>query len=130
MTVAQYKRWLTEQIEFLRGLEHYQNPDDCPQAILEEAYQTAIDLGLPEAAAACKPPATIGLLAALATLEKRTVLTPPEIADQLGVAPETVVNWIKKGLLRGSNLATDFRPRFVVQPEDLEKFLAARRPTR
>lgn len=129
MNTAQYRRWLADQIEFLRGLGEWQNPDDRPQEILEEAYQIAIDLNLPECAAACKPPATIGLMAALKAIpDGKTVLTPPEIGEQLATAPETVVGWIRSGQLKGSNLATADRPRYVVQPEDLARFLASRQP--
>jgi len=58
----------------------------------------------------------------------RAVLKPPEIAKQLGVAPETVVGWIKSRQLKGSNLATDARSQYVVQPDDLARFLESRQP--
>ena len=57
---------------------------------------------------------------------RRIVLTPPEVAKQLGVAPETVIEWIKTGFLRASNLATGKRPRYVVRPGDLDDFLVSR----
>ena len=61
-----------------------------------------------------------------ATTPPPTVLTPPEIAKQLGADPATVLGWIRSGQLKASNLATGHRPRFVVQPFDLDAFLKAR----
>jgi len=54
------------------------------------------------------------------------LLSPPEIARQLGADPATVIQWIRTGQLKASNLATGHRPRYVVQPSDLEAFLKAR----
>lgn len=62
------------------------------------------------------------------TSTERTVLTPPEVAKQLGADPATVINWIRSGQLKASNLATGHRPRFVIRPEDLDRFLDSRRP--
>jgi excisionase family DNA binding protein len=55
-------------------------------------------------------------------------LTPPEVAKQLGADPATVINWIRSGQLKASNLATGARPRYVIRPEDLDKFLGSRQP--
>jgi excisionase family DNA binding protein len=57
-------------------------------------------------------------------------LTPPAIAARLGVAEETVRLWITSGELPAANVAKRScrRPRYRVAPEDLETFLAARRP--
>ncbi len=57
-------------------------------------------------------------------------LTPPKIAARLGVAEETVRHWITSGELHAANLARRgcIRPRYRVDPADLEAFLAARRP--
>lgn len=63
-----------------------------------------------------------------ATTPPPTVLTPPEIAKQLGADPATVIQWIRSGQLKASNLATGQRPRYVIQPSDLEAFLKARQP--
>lgn len=70
-------------------------------------------------------------MAIAATAEKpsgppATALTPPEVAKQLGVSPETVISWIRTRFLVASNLATGARPRYVVKPSDLEDFLASR----
>lgn len=55
-------------------------------------------------------------------------LTPPQVARQYGVAPETVVNWIRSGELRAINVAAHGtkRPRFRIDPADLAAFEAAR----
>ena len=57
-------------------------------------------------------------------------LPPPAVANRLGVAEETVRGWITSGELRAANLARRgcARPRYRVDPADLEAFLAARRP--
>ena len=132
MTIAEFKKWLNDKIEFLQGLQEFGFEDDYiyAQGLIDEAYDYAIDLGLPDAAAACrKGPMTIRLLECLNAIpETKTIITPPEIAEQLGTAPETVVGWIESGQLKGSNLATDYRPRYVVEPDDLAKFLESRQP--
>ncbi|MGH7192907.1 MAG: helix-turn-helix domain-containing protein, partial [Candidatus Saccharimonadales bacterium] len=58
-------------------------------------------------------------------------LTPPQVAELLGISPEKVIFFIRRGELRGSNITADpaARPRFVVSMEALEAFLAARQPT-
>ena len=133
MTVPQFRKWLESKIQWLQDFpSEERNPDDHihAQGFIEEAYEHAIALRLPEAAEACrKGPTTIRLIECLNAIpESKTVLTPPEIAELLGTAPETVVGWIKSGQLKGSNLATDHRPRYVVQPDDLSKFLETRQP--
>lgn len=58
----------------------------------------------------------------------RELLTPPQVAEMLGVDPCTVREWIRSGELPGVNLASDTatRPRFRVRPEDLDAFLERR----
>lgn len=93
---------------------------------IEQTYNHFLSLtGEPAAAATLT-------LAAVRSEEKqdRSVLTPPEIAEQIGVAPETVIAWIRSGQLKASNLATGRRPRYVVKPEHLDAFLALRQPQR
>ena len=55
---------------------------------------------------------------------ERRKLTPPQIASQLGVAPEKVLTWIASGELRAINLATrpNNRPRWYVDIDDLADF--------
>lgn len=54
------------------------------------------------------------------------LLSPPQVAELTGSAPETVIEWIKTGFLKASNLATGQRPRYMVKPADLDAFLASR----
>jgi hypothetical protein len=50
-------------------------------------------------------------------------ITPPEAAQFVGVAPETVIDWIKTGFLKASNVAKRERPSYRIMPEDLRGFL-------
>lgn len=57
------------------------------------------------------------------------ILTPPKIAEKLGVKPETVIGWIKSGELAGFNVASPGkRPRYRVSAEALEAFTLRRTP--
>lgn len=58
-------------------------------------------------------------------------VTPPEIAKQLGIDPEKVLTWIRQGELSAVNVAQSplGRPRWRIDPKDLEKFLDRRRAT-
>src|SRR5262245_5136501 len=55
-------------------------------------------------------------------------LTPPAIAEQLGVDPEKVLGWIRRGELSAVNVADRVggRPRFRVSPEAFSQFLQRR----
>jgi hypothetical protein len=57
-------------------------------------------------------------------------LTPPQLAKRLRVAPETVLGWIRSGELVAANLAARNRrrPRYHIDPRDVEEFLKGRRP--
>ncbi|MFN0199332.1 MAG: helix-turn-helix domain-containing protein, partial [Planctomycetaceae bacterium] len=50
-----------------------------------------------------------------------TYLTPPAIAQRLGVSPETVIGWIRSGELEAINVAQrgKSRPRYRVSPQSL-----------
>lgn len=132
MNTQQFKSWLRQKILFCDYLLNFGGQTDYEDTkrYINEARQHAIDLCLPDCAAECvRGKATIRLLACLAALDTpRTVLTPPEIAEQLATAPETVVGWIKSGQLKASNLSTGTRPRYVVTPDDLSSFLKSRQP--
>jgi hypothetical protein len=56
--------------------------------------------------------------------------TPPTAAEFLGVSPEKVIAWIKRGELRASNITADprGRPRYIITPAALEDFLRSREP--
>ncbi len=55
-------------------------------------------------------------------------LSPPQIAERLGVEPEKVRGWIRRGELVAHNVADrpTGRPRFRVSDEELQKFLDRR----
>jgi excisionase family DNA binding protein len=53
-------------------------------------------------------------------------LTPPEVAEQLGVDPSRVISWIRSGKLDAVNLSDGLRPRYKIDPDELARFLAAR----
>lgn len=56
------------------------------------------------------------------------VYNPEEIAKQLRVSHDTVLDWIRSGQLKAANLASGPRPRYVVTPDDLAAFLKSRQP--
>jgi hypothetical protein len=59
----------------------------------------------------------------------RTVLSPPQVATQLGVDPATVIGWIRSGQLKASNVGKGGRrPRYRVQQNDLDAFMRKRQP--
>ena len=58
-------------------------------------------------------------------------LTVKAVADQLGVAVETVSDWIKSGQLKASNVGKGTkRGRYRIQESDLEEFLENRQPAK
>jgi len=61
-------------------------------------------------------------------LEVKRYLTPPQVARRLGVSPEKIVAWVRSGELRAADLSAKRggRPRFRIDPVDLELFLAGR----
>lgn len=58
----------------------------------------------------------------------RHFATPPEIAVEMGIRPETVVGWIKSGELPAIDVSRPnaLRPRFKVRRADLERFWEGR----
>ncbi|MEX0700725.1 MAG: helix-turn-helix domain-containing protein [Planctomycetales bacterium] len=55
-------------------------------------------------------------------------LTPADVADILGVAPESVVAWLRSGELVGIDVSRpgSSRPRYRISPDALAAFVAAR----
>jgi excisionase family DNA binding protein len=55
---------------------------------------------------------------------QRTKVTPPQVAERLGVSADKVLLWIRSGELRAVNVATrlDGRPRWRVDLADLMAF--------
>ena len=60
----------------------------------------------------------------------RRYLSPPAVAQTLGVNESKILGWIRNGELRGVNVAQNRngRPRWRVSQEALDAFLAARSP--
>jgi hypothetical protein len=60
-----------------------------------------------------------------------TWLSPPAIAKQLGIDPNKVLAWIRRGELVAINVAekTSSRPRWKVSPAALEDFFRRRQCT-
>ena len=67
------------------------------------------------------------LAACLAALPKRDTLTPPQVARELSVSPDTVLGWIRTGQLKASQLGTN-RRRYVITRLELDRFLERRQP--
>jgi hypothetical protein len=57
---------------------------------------------------------------------KHKFLTAPMVAKILGVAPEQVLGYIARGELRAINTSLGDRPRWKIDPEDLDKFCESR----
>ena len=53
-------------------------------------------------------------------------ITPPALAQRLGVNVHKVLGWIARGELRAVNAGDGSRPRWRIMPDDLEQFLARR----
>lgn len=55
--------------------------------------------------------------------------TPSQVADLLGVKPDTIRDWIRKGTLTAVDLRTGKRrePLYRIAESDLREFVAARR---
>jgi excisionase family DNA binding protein len=54
------------------------------------------------------------------------IMTPPQVAELMGVNPGKVLTWIRRGELRAVNVSQSFRPRYRITPEDLETFKRGR----
>jgi hypothetical protein len=138
-----FRNWLDAQVKRLSLVptEEWNAQDHLDaKALIDEAYEKAIELRLPGAACLLSDlPIRVRLCELLASLPEDSkptmpqddiVLSPPDIAGILGCKPDTVVGWIKSGELKASNLAsrTSTRPRYAVKKSDLDTFLAIRRP--
>jgi excisionase family DNA binding protein len=135
MTVAQFRRWLQQKVDYLQAF-----PDGCRwqedaidiQGFIDEAYQHAVDLHLPGAAAACRRgPVTIRLLECLNAIPEPDgeILSPPQIAKMLGVKSDTVRGWIEDGKLTAANVAKSGKKKqWKVKRDDLDAFLERRQP--
>jgi excisionase family DNA binding protein len=77
--------------------------------------------------AALPAPASAAILPRMAD-EPPLFLTPPAVAEMLGISAEKVLTWVRNGDLRAVNVATRLggRPLWRIRRTDLEAFLAAR----
>jgi excisionase family DNA binding protein len=68
----------------------------------------------------------------LRALQPKSVktLTPPAVAKMLGVNPDKVLSWIRKGELHATNVTAKpgGRPRYRIEKEDLDAFRNRRIP--
>jgi excisionase family DNA binding protein len=64
--------------------------------------------------------------------EPTSVLTPPQVAKRLGVSPDKILAWIRKGELAATNVAAGHggRPRYRISEEDLAVFQKRRQPSK
>ena len=64
----------------------------------------------------------------MARTATRRKLTPPELAAEYGVSTDKVHTWIRNGELRAIDAATvrGGRPRYLIDPNDVAAFEAAR----
>jgi excisionase family DNA binding protein len=107
-------------------------PEEAALAALERAGHDLIGLfhGLEERlAASCT---TRAARRKTPKAEPSGVLTPPKVAKQLGVSPDKILDWIRKGELNATNVATGSggRPRYRISEEDLSAFQRARQPSK
>jgi len=58
----------------------------------------------------------------------KSFMSPPELAERLGVNPEKIIGFIRDGLLVAVNVAanTRGRPRWRISEEAVDAFLLAR----
>jgi excisionase family DNA binding protein len=59
-------------------------------------------------------------------VSEREALSPPQVGRILGVAPSTVIAFIRSGELRAANLGMKRQPRFRILRADLDEFLKGR----
>lgn len=62
----------------------------------------------------------------------KTWKSPPEVAEELGIAVEKVHTWIRAGELEAVNIGTTTtgRPRWKISQDAIDAFLEARRQRR
>ncbi|MCA8995034.1 MAG: helix-turn-helix domain-containing protein [Planctomycetaceae bacterium] len=56
--------------------------------------------------------------------ERRSVWTPPELAQEWGVSPDKILDWIRSGELPAMNLAAtqNGRPRYRIDQDGIDTF--------
>jgi excisionase family DNA binding protein len=71
-----------------------------------------------------------GVVAQLRPVARQPYLTPPQVAEQLGIEPAKVIGWIRRGELKAANVADRLggRPRYRISTDSLDAFLNRRQP--
>lgn len=146
MTKQELRRWLKATIAELNRLEAY---PDLPFHVFEEAAEVvrqagrhAALLGYAAVARRCADCTTdaLALSTARAELaacvaavdckaEKPDALNAAQVAKTLAVRKQKVLDWIRSGELRASNVGSGYQPRWRITRADLDVFLAGRNPT-
>jgi len=67
----------------------------------------------------------------MSTVVEREYLTPPQVAELLGIGHDKVLRFIRQGELRAADLSSrrGVRPRWHISRTDLESFLSHRAST-
>ena len=119
--IRQLERW-----ELHHEGEEYQSMEWECASLLREVERHAVENGFPRVAEISQQRGGVRrtralLSACLETLKvSSSTMTPPEIASQLRRSPDTVLDWIRSGKLKASNLnKPGKRPRYVVTSNDL-----------
>lgn len=135
--VKAFRAWLLEKQDELNAMHDWEPDDQAWEAsaiIVHEAGLLAARLGLTELYQTSRRfRSSVTTRDALAYLsdclkglpkEKADSYTPPQAARILGVNPDKVLNWIRSGELRASNLAKrqGGRPKYRIAEEDLQAF--------
>jgi excisionase family DNA binding protein len=106
-------------------------PEETALADMERATENLLGLfrGLAERLAAKRAARKPRRQAKVGTA---AMLTPPQVAKRLGVSPDKILDWIRKGELHATNVATTRagRPRYRISEEDLTIFQRTRQPSR
>lgn len=134
MNIPKFRRWLESRIAEIRALHEPSESDLLDfQSYRHEAYEHAVELGIVGAVKVLRkkqPPldALLEALGAIAPKSEKSTLTPPEVAERLGVCSDTVRAWCESKKLKASNVGNKNRDRWLVKVEDLETFLEQQQP--
>jgi excisionase family DNA binding protein len=135
-----YAKWLKAQLRRVEELANHPEPDlsdfDDLRSLIREAARRAAAAGVPDAVRACKirrgPISTsiarevLAACLAAVPVTQTERLTPPQAAKRLGISPDTVLGFIRRGELKASNVSKAQRPRYRITPEALAEFEARR----
>lgn len=122
MTIPQFRRWLEGHIATLQSLPTEQRqPTDHLQfkELVDEAYQYALELHLPDCAQACQPgPTAVVLMRVLGAMPQAETLTVADVAQRLGVSTDAVYDACRDGRLPHTRIGT----RIVITPDQLSQY--------